>query len=334
MNTINRLLCFSAFLCFWFISGSTLQGHDGLQSSSHHKVVTQHLSGDIPAAQEIVVSDQGTPPLDHLSDWINNAFLILSGILFTYFVYNSIKYVISKEADRHEPYRKHMIRDFVILFVVVAVWGLVAFLSSTLGIGLGLSTDGIQAGDEISIGVELGNPDSLSVETFKFEIGIDCEDFVVDPQSQLTLDLSNSWFGNEQELIGQVWTENEGALLRVSLLRADSSHIAGHGEVVTIKGVIVQNPESNGNSERRVNNSPAFSVRAYPNPFTEYVVIEPSAPKAPFDFLLMDPAGRIVQRAHQISGPQKIGGAHLPAGNYSLLIQQESSTQTFMLLHQ
>lgn len=47
------------------------------------------------------------------------------------------RFMVSKEAKAHEDGLKYMGFGVLALFVMVAVWGIVAFISQTLGIGIG-----------------------------------------------------------------------------------------------------------------------------------------------------------------------------------------------------
>lgn len=71
--------------------------------------------------------------VDLLDRVINAAFILLSGVLFVLFLYDLVKLFTTGEAE----WGKKALRAFLILFIAVAVWGLVAWLSSTLDVGVG-----------------------------------------------------------------------------------------------------------------------------------------------------------------------------------------------------
>jgi hypothetical protein len=64
---------------------------------------------------------------------INAAFIILTGVIFVLFIWNMVQYLRTRE----EEYRKHMVRDFVILVLVVGIWGAVSWVANALGLGIG-----------------------------------------------------------------------------------------------------------------------------------------------------------------------------------------------------
>ncbi len=72
---------------------------------------------------------------------ISNIFGILIPILVTlaviYVIWNVIKYTTAADDDSQATARKGIISGIIALFVIVSIWGLVAVLNSTFGIGQG-----------------------------------------------------------------------------------------------------------------------------------------------------------------------------------------------------
>ncbi len=54
-----------------------------------------------------------------------------------YFIYGVVKYVVSSDSDEKGKAKEVVIRGVVGLFVIVSIWGLVAIIQSTFGIGAG-----------------------------------------------------------------------------------------------------------------------------------------------------------------------------------------------------
>lgn len=74
--------------------------------------------------------------------WINTLLPIVVAIALLYFLYGLLKYVMSggDEAKRAEA-RNVMLWGIIALFVMVSIWGLVAFLANSLGISQGGSVE-------------------------------------------------------------------------------------------------------------------------------------------------------------------------------------------------
>lgn len=71
---------------------------------------------------------------------LNVVMPILITIGVVYFVWNVIQFALTGDAEKKEQAQEHMIRGIIALFVILAIWGLIAVLFNTFGIsqqGLG-----------------------------------------------------------------------------------------------------------------------------------------------------------------------------------------------------
>jgi len=91
------------------------------------------LEANVPIVDDTAVRDN----LTNVNVWVNSGFTILVGVAFLYFVWQVIKYALAKGPDDKEEARGAMIGGIIALLVIVGIWGIIAFLSSTLGIGIG-----------------------------------------------------------------------------------------------------------------------------------------------------------------------------------------------------
>ncbi len=75
-----------------------------------------------------------------IAGWINTLLPIVVALALLYFLWGLVKYVVSS-GDAREEAKGIMIWGIIALFVMVSVWGLVAFLGNTLGISSGGNVD-------------------------------------------------------------------------------------------------------------------------------------------------------------------------------------------------
>lgn len=91
-------------------------------------------------------------PWNNLIDRIDSILGTIVPILiaggFVYFVFGLIQYITAKEDDKKKESRSIIIQGIVIMFVILAIWGIVELLASATGIQVGGSL-GIAPGVEI-----------------------------------------------------------------------------------------------------------------------------------------------------------------------------------------
>lgn len=81
--------------------------------------------------------------VDQLMIWAQKAVTFLMVVATLYFIWTVISYIRAKgEAKEVDPKKHAMIRGVIGLFVIVAIWGIVRVISSTLGVA---GTTGVQA---------------------------------------------------------------------------------------------------------------------------------------------------------------------------------------------
>lgn len=99
----------------------------------------------LPAVALAQPSDIGTIPGGQnafgILGVVSNLFGVIIPILVTlaviYIIWNVIKYTTASDDDAQETARKGIISGIVALFVIVSIWGLVAILNTTFGVGQG-----------------------------------------------------------------------------------------------------------------------------------------------------------------------------------------------------
>lgn len=64
---------------------------------------------------------------------VTSAAVILIGIVFVLFIYDLVQLFRTGDAE----WGKKAIRALVLLFITVAVWGIIAFIANALGVGVG-----------------------------------------------------------------------------------------------------------------------------------------------------------------------------------------------------
>jgi uncharacterized membrane protein YfcA len=78
---------------------------------------------------------------------LNYIIPILITFAVIYFIWGVISYVIAKDEEARKESRDKIIYGVIGIFVIVAIWGLVGFLSTTLGVGVG-GTAGLPCVDQ------------------------------------------------------------------------------------------------------------------------------------------------------------------------------------------
>jgi hypothetical protein len=97
------------------------------------------FTGTILTAAPLVMFAQANAfsILGTIADIINFLIPILITAAVAYFIWGVITYVIAKDADDKEKARDVVVRGIIGFFVILSIWGLVAILQSTFGIGSG-----------------------------------------------------------------------------------------------------------------------------------------------------------------------------------------------------
>jgi uncharacterized membrane protein len=78
--------------------------------------------------------------LDKIADLLNKALPILISFAVVYFAWKVIQYTIS-DGDKREDAKWGIFYGVIGLFAIVAVWGLVMFVSESLGVDIGGTID-------------------------------------------------------------------------------------------------------------------------------------------------------------------------------------------------
>ncbi len=78
--------------------------------------------------------------LDRIGDLLNKALPILISFAVVYFAWKVIQYTIA-DGDKKDEAKWGIIYGVIGLFVIVAVWGLVMFVSESLGVDVGGTID-------------------------------------------------------------------------------------------------------------------------------------------------------------------------------------------------
>ena len=91
------------------------------------------LEPNVPIVDDTAVRDN----LTNFNVWVNSIFTILSGVALAYFLYNVVRYALAKGPEDKEAARSAMIGGIIAMLVVTSLWGIIAFIGSTLGVGQG-----------------------------------------------------------------------------------------------------------------------------------------------------------------------------------------------------
>ncbi len=98
----------------------------------------------IPSVAMAQVTVQGAPNFSYVDTWVEKllqfgqqatTFLMIAATL--YFIWTVIGYIREKDAKAAAEKKSAMLRGIIGLFVIVAIWGIVRLISSTLGVGTG-----------------------------------------------------------------------------------------------------------------------------------------------------------------------------------------------------
>lgn len=91
-------------------------------------VVSAQLGGPQPNF------DYANSTIDQIVIWSQRAVTFLMIAATLYFIWTVIGYIRVKDAKESEENKKAMIRGIIGLFVIVAIWGIVRVLATTLGV--------------------------------------------------------------------------------------------------------------------------------------------------------------------------------------------------------
>jgi len=75
--------------------------------------------------------------LDTVQGLIETVIPIVIGIAVLMFLWGIAQYIVSKDSEKQAEARNIIIYGVIVLFAMVAIWGLVEVLSETFGIGAG-----------------------------------------------------------------------------------------------------------------------------------------------------------------------------------------------------
>ena len=98
----------------------------------------------LPAAAMAQVTIQGSMNTTYVDQWISKilswsqqgvTFLMIAATLW--FIWSVIVFIRSKDAKDSEEKKGAMLRGIIGLFVIVAIWGIIRIITSTLGVGTG-----------------------------------------------------------------------------------------------------------------------------------------------------------------------------------------------------
>lgn len=79
--------------------------------------------------------------LDKIAGLLDRAFPLLISFAVVYFAWQVIQYTIAGDEGKKENAKWGIIYGIIGLFVIVAVWGLVKFVSESLGVDVGGTID-------------------------------------------------------------------------------------------------------------------------------------------------------------------------------------------------
>jgi hypothetical protein len=99
----------------------------------------QLQSGNVETSCTVLLSGNGFKNLTEIIHWV----ICMAGLIlpfgltlaFIIFMWNVIQYVIRPNPTKLDERKKYIWWAMIGLFVLVAVWGLVSFVTTTLGLG-------------------------------------------------------------------------------------------------------------------------------------------------------------------------------------------------------
>lgn len=132
-NKLSNLVAGSSAAALVMLLGVKEAAAQAVTPGGQAGFVIDPLEANVPIVDDTAVRDN----LTNVNVWVNSGFTILTGVAMVYFVWQVIKYALAKGPDAKEEARGAMIGGVIALLVIVGIWGIIAFLSSTLGIGVG-----------------------------------------------------------------------------------------------------------------------------------------------------------------------------------------------------
>jgi len=85
-----------------------------------------------------IVLDPTSGLIDRISVWIGRLTPVLAGLALVVFFWGLVKFIFhAGDEEMRKEGKKFMMWGIIALFVVVAIWGIVAFIAISLGVGTG-----------------------------------------------------------------------------------------------------------------------------------------------------------------------------------------------------
>lgn len=82
----------------------------------------------------LAATDLITPILSNVKDALDVAVPIAITLALIYFIWHVVKYVVAPGEEEKADARKKMLYGVIGMFVIIAVWGLVNFIATYLGV--------------------------------------------------------------------------------------------------------------------------------------------------------------------------------------------------------
>jgi len=96
-----------------------------------------------------------------ISDIVNNSVWVLIGIALLFIVWNAFQFIRQTDGSERATYRSAILWGILGLFIILSIWGLVAILSNTFGLGNSLNDNNGQATKDVN-SLILQNPNGAS----------------------------------------------------------------------------------------------------------------------------------------------------------------------------
>lgn len=136
------------------------------------------------------------------------------------------------------------------------------------------------------------------------------------------IDLGQSWFCQDGRCTIQVLPAVSADSIVISITRPVAYPIAGSGEILRLKGIEVMIEEV----WLRKSAPSSEVVRMYPNPITDFLMIETATSRAVAQVILQDNLGRLIWTKSLPPGVHKLPVTDLPNGLYQATILIEGSS--------
>lgn len=194
-------------------------------------------------------------------------------------------------------------------------------------------------GDTIDLAISYGTLSEPARDVLSVSFTFVCEGFTIDPASQLSLDLSNSYFAFNSNWTGTTSTNSFGDTLIVTLERDDDVPAEGYGEIAMVSGIVAEIDELIG--VRKL--SREFYLKGVEVLLDNLISVRKSPHElylkglsdSTYEISIYDVRGLLMMERQLIQGndPKPIDISHIPSGPYSIHIRSNGFHSIKKIIH-